>query len=94
MSFGIGRASFCCREGWEIFGSEKGNCWKLEKKEEVENILLSLTRGDPEHGKWGLHLQQLRSHQLPKYAQKKKKKKKKEWVKPGYIILFTWSNET
>ena len=41
-----------------------------EKKEEVENILLSLTCGDPEHGKWGFQLQQLRIHQLPKYAQK------------------------
>ena len=29
-----------------------------------------------------------------KKKKKKKRKEKKEWVKPGYIILFTWSNDT
>ena len=29
-----------------------------------------------------------------KKKKKKKRKEKKEWVKPGYIILFTCSNDT
>lgn len=91
----VGRTCVCFQEGRKILESEKKKKgeinWKLQeveqKKEEVENILWA---SHPEYDKSNFQLQQLMSHQLPKYTNFLLTRMGQTCV---ILLRFAWSNE-